>query len=235
MDALVRSLAPLTTVNLGSYFMAMTNANQRGGILRQKGVNLMEMDLTLLPLNVTRSHLILHVIEPNFKLVNSFNSFSKAIVDEDISSSSGQRIRLVDTIYIYTYREKDWVIQQMLSPAQDQTERLNILESYYHDFIRGEAHTQDSGTVTKTLSKHAVAKDFAQQVGIRGMSDTNIIKYGYLWVTLSNIRAAGIQTLVLYRNGTMNTLLRNEMFRPADSRLRVSEVEEWSTMSTKMT
>ncbi len=33
MDMLVKSLAPETTVNLGSYFMAMTNANQRGGIL----------------------------------------------------------------------------------------------------------------------------------------------------------------------------------------------------------
>ena len=47
---------------------------------------------------------------------------------------------------------------------------------------------------------------------------------------LSNIRAAGIQSLVLYRNGTMNTLLRNEMLKPADSRLMVSEVEEWGTL-----
>lgn len=47
---------------------------------------------------------------------------------------------------------------------------------------------------------------------------------------LSSLRAAGIQSLVLYRSGTMNTLLRNEMFRPVDSRLLVSEVEEWGTL-----
>ena len=41
---------------------------------------------------------------------------------------------------------------------------------------------------------------------------------------------AGIQSLVLSQNGTMNTLLRNEMSRPADSRLLVSEVEEWGTL-----
>ena len=52
MDMLVQTLAPETTVNLGSYFMKMTNANQRGGILRQKGVKLMDMNLALLPLNV---------------------------------------------------------------------------------------------------------------------------------------------------------------------------------------
>ena len=69
MDMLVKSLAPATIVNLGSYFMAMTNANQRGGILRQKGVNPMEMDLALLPLNVARSHWILYVIQQKFKLV----------------------------------------------------------------------------------------------------------------------------------------------------------------------
>ena len=50
---------------------------------------------------------------------------------------------------------------------------------------------------------------------------------------LSDVRAAGIQSLVLHRNGTMNTLLRNEMFRPADSRLLVSEVEEWGTLIEK--
>ena len=119
---------------------------------------------------------------------------------------------------------------RQIKASHNHTERLNILESYYHDFIRGEAHTQDSGTVTKIFSKHAVAKDFAQQVGIRGMSDTNIVKYEYLWAMLSNIRAAGIQSLVLYRNGTMNTLLRSEIFRPTDSRLLVSEVEEWGTL-----
>ena len=69
MDMLVKILAPATIVNLGSYFMAMTNANQRGGILRQKGVKLIEMDLALLPLNVARSHWILYVIQQKFKLV----------------------------------------------------------------------------------------------------------------------------------------------------------------------
>ena len=75
-----------------------------------------------------------------------------------------------------------------------------------------------------------MAKGFAQQVGIKGISVTNIIKFENLWAMLSNLRASGIQSLVLYRNGTMNTLLRNEVFRPADSRLRVSEVEEWGTL-----
>ena len=122
-----------------------------------------------------------------------------------------------------------WVARQ-IKASQNQTERLNILESYYHDFIKVEAHTQDRGKATRPLSKHAVAKDFALQIGIRGISDTNVTKYEYLWAMLSHLRAAGIQSLVLYRNGTMNTLLRNEIFRPADSRLRVSEVEEWGTL-----
>ena len=83
MDMLVNTLALETTVNLGSYFMATTNANQRGGILRQKGVNLMEMDLALLTLKLARSHLILYVIQPKFKLVSFFNSVNNASVEED--------------------------------------------------------------------------------------------------------------------------------------------------------
>ncbi len=117
MDMLVKSLAPETTVNLGSYFMAMTNANQRGAILKQKGVNLMEMDLALLPLNVARSHWILYVIQPKFKLVSFFNSFNNASVDED------KKVRqwIADQVG-RQYIEKEWVIQQMLSPTQTDAE-----------------------------------------------------------------------------------------------------------------
>ena len=122
-----------------------------------------------------------------------------------------------------------WVASQ-IKASRNQTERLNILESYYHDFIQVEAHTQDRGKATRTLSKHPVAKDFAQQIGIRGIGVTNVIKYEYLWAMLNHLRAAGIQSLVLYRNKAMNTLLRNEMFRSADSRLQVSDVEEWGTL-----
>ena len=121
LNMLVRSLAPLTTVNLGSYFMAMTNPNQRGGILRQKGVNLMEMDLALLPLNVTRSHWILYAIQPKFKLVSFFNSFNNDITDEDdkvrewIAEQVGRQ-----------YVAEEWVIQQMLSPIQTDAEACGV-------------------------------------------------------------------------------------------------------------
>ena len=70
----------------------------------------------------------------------------------------------------------EWVARQ-IKDSRNPTGRLNILESFYHDFIKVEAHTQDTGKVIKALSRHTVAKDFAQQVGIKGMSDTNIAKY----------------------------------------------------------
>ena len=123
----------------------------------------------------------------------------------------------------------EWVARQ-IKDSRNQTGRLNILESYYHDFIKAEAHTEDTGKITRTLSRHAVAKDFAQQVGIRGMSDTNITKYEYLWSMLSNIRSLGTQSLILYRNAAMNTLLKDETSRPTNTRLMVSEVEEWGTL-----
>ena len=62
------------------------------------------------------------------------------------------------------------------------------------------------------------------------MSDTNITKYEYLWSMLSNIRSLGIQSLILYRNAAMNTLLKDETSRPTNTRLMVSEVEEWGTL-----
>ena len=102
----------------------------------------------------------------------------------------------------------EWVARQ-IKDSRNQTGRLNILESYYHDFIKVEVHTQDTGKVVKALSRHAFAKDFAQQVGIKGMSDTNITKYEYLWSMLSNIRSLGIQSLILYRNAAINTLLKD--------------------------
>ena len=123
----------------------------------------------------------------------------------------------------------EWVTRQ-IKDSRNQTGRLNILESYYHDFIKAEAHAQDTSKVTRTLSRHAIAKDFAQQVGIRGMSDTNITKYEYLWSMLSNIRSLGIQSLILYRNAAMNTLLKDETSRPINARLMISEVEEWGTL-----
>ncbi len=49
----------------------------------------MEMDLALLPLNVARSHWILYVIQPKFKLVSFSNSFNNASVDEDKKYGSG--------------------------------------------------------------------------------------------------------------------------------------------------
>ena len=65
---------------------------------------------------------------------------------------------------------------RQIEVGRNQSGRCNVLELYYHDFIKVEAHTQDKGKTTTLLSEHAVAKDFAQQIGIRGMSDTNIIK-----------------------------------------------------------
>ena len=65
---------------------------------------------------------------------------------------------------------------RQIEVGRNQSGRFNVLESYYHDFIKMEAHTQDKGKTTRLLSEHAVAKDFAQQIGIRGMSVTNIFE-----------------------------------------------------------
>ena len=121
MDMLAKSLEPGTTVNLGSYLMAMTNANQRGGILRPKGVKLMEMDLALLLLNVARSHWILYVIRPKFKLVSFFNSFNNAIVEED-----KQAQQWIAEQVGRAYNANEWVIQQMLSPTQADAEACGV-------------------------------------------------------------------------------------------------------------
>ena len=47
---------------------------------------------------------------------------------------------------------------------------------------------------------------------------------------LSNIRSLGIQSLILYRNAAVNTLLKDETSRPSNTKLMVSEVEEWGTL-----
>ena len=65
---------------------------------------------------------------------------------------------------------------RQIEVGRNQSGRFNVLESYYHDFIKVEAHTQNRGKITRLLSEHAVEKDFTQRIGIRGMSDKNIIK-----------------------------------------------------------
>lgn len=63
---------------------------------------------------------------------------------------------------------------RQIEVGRNQSGRFNLLESYYHDLIKVEARTQDRGKTIRPLSKHAMAKDFAQQIGIRGMSNTHI-------------------------------------------------------------
>ena len=89
----------------------------------------------------------------------------------------------------------EWVARQ-IKDSSNQIGRLNILNSYYHDFIKPEAQNQDTSMVIWALSGHAVAKEFAQRMGLRATSDTNITKYEHLWSILSNVRSSSIQHLI---------------------------------------
>ena len=89
----------------------------------------------------------------------------------------------------------EWVARQ-IKDSRKRIGRLNILDFYYHQPIKAESHTQDTGKVIWALSRHTVTKTFAQQIGLRGASDTKITEDEYLWSVLRNFRSLGIQSLI---------------------------------------
>lgn len=120
MMTFVNTLVPTSAVNLGSYFLQMSNNNQRGGILKQRGVKLLDMEIAFLPVH-SHLHWTIFVMRPKAKLVEYYNSFGNEDTDWRAKVQAWTEEQLERS-----YVAKEWKWGQRKSPEQRDVEACGV-------------------------------------------------------------------------------------------------------------